>query len=109
MAIQRQEIQLPQTGVEGPSQLQVQDSFGVSEVAPNPNRELLSTLSKFGDKVAAGELKKEAQANYAAGQALRAAGEELTGKEPAPSRKGYKALDAKLRAHLVITNKIDPP
>jgi GH24 family phage-related lysozyme (muramidase) len=98
MAIQRQEIQLPQTGVEGPSQLQVQDSFGVSEVAPNPNRELLSTLSKFGDKVAAGELKKEAQANYAAGQALRAAGEELTGKEPAPSRKGYKALDAKLRA-----------
>lgn len=98
MPIQRQAIQLPQTGVEGPAQLQVQDSFGVSRVAPNPNNDVLNTLTKFGNKVAAGEMQKEVQANYAAGQALRAAGKELTGKEPAPSRKGFKALDAKLRA-----------
>lgn len=95
---QRQEIQLPQVGQEGPAQLQVQDSFGVSRVAPDPNKEVFNTLARFGNKVAMGELQKEAQANYASGQALRAAGQELTGQEPAPTRKGYNALNAKLKA-----------
>lgn len=99
MAIQRQETNFPRVGGGGgAAPLPIQDSFGVSRVAPNPNQPALDTLMKFGNKVAASEIQKEAQANFAAGQALRAAGKELTGQEPAPSRRGFKALDAKLRA-----------
>jgi len=96
--VQRTETQMPQVGQQGPAQLQVQDTFGVSRVAKDPNPDVASTLLKFGNKVAADEYNKEVQANFAAGQALRASGATLTGKEPLPSRKGFKALDAKLRA-----------
>ena len=102
MTTQRQAIQLPQVGVQGPAQLQVQDSFGVSQVASDPNKRVLNTLLKFGNKVAADEMDKEIQANYVAGQSLRRSNAELTGKEPLPTKKGYAALNAKLQAQQLM-------
>jgi hypothetical protein len=97
--IQREAINDPNaTGVAAPSQVQAQDTYGVSKVGSNFNADTLQSIAKFGERMGVRELEKEAKANYVAGQSLRASAGALTGKEAAPTRRGFKALDAKLKA-----------
>jgi lysozyme len=97
--IQRTGINDPNaTGVAAPDQVQAQDTFGVSKVGSSYNADILKSLAKFGERMGVRELEKEAKANFIAGQSLRAGAGTLTGKEPAPTRRGFKALDAKLKA-----------
>jgi GH24 family phage-related lysozyme (muramidase) len=70
--------------------------FGNTKVSSGVN-DAMQAIGKFGQQVGIAQIEKEAKADFVAGQALRAAGEELTGKERPPSRQGYKALDAKLK------------
>ena len=96
--------------VSAPGALQVQNSFGVAKVAPNAAANTLSTLAKFGVQASVQKLQEQAKADFVSGQGLRAAGGELQGGEAPPSRKGFKALDAKLRAqdwHLSQKKQID--
>ena len=89
-----------------PQALQVQDSFGVARVNPHSDmKNLLSSIAKFSEKVGVQQLKEQADADYISGQGLRAAGQELTGKERPPSRKGHKAMDGKLRAQALFLSE----
>ena len=87
----------PNTVQQGDTFARTQGSvFGDTRVSSGVN-DALQAIGKFGTQIGAAQIKKEAQADFVSGQALRAAGGELTGKERPPSRQGYKALDAKLK------------
>lgn len=80
------------------------DTFGASQssvfgdtTVNSAVNDAMHAIGKFGAQVGAEQINKQVKADYVSGAALRAAGEELTGKERPPSRQGYKALDAKLK------------
>lgn len=89
-------IQPVQTYAAAP--LEQVNTFGVERVAPDPNQDVKSTILKFGTQLAGKMLDAEVQANYVAGQTLHATGGELDPNAPLPTRKGFMAMDAKLRA-----------
>ncbi len=68
--------------------------FGQTQVQGN---RLLSSLAKFGTEIGAVEMEKQAKANFLQGQTMRAAGEEMAEGVAPPTRRGYKAMDAKIK------------
>lgn len=73
------------------------DTFApLSSTGVSDSQAFLQTVAKFGTKVGAAEFQKEQSANFVRGQGLAASGQELTGSEPAPTRKGFEAMSSKL-------------
>lgn len=68
--------------------------FGQTQVQGS---RLLNSLAKFGTEVGAIEYEKQQKAAFLRGQTMRAAGEEMQDTPAPPTRRGYKAMDAKIK------------
>lgn len=71
------------------------DTFARQVGQPTPNP-ALDAVIRFGKQAGLDELEKNAKANFAAGQALRAGGEAMAEGALPPTRKGFEAMDAKI-------------
>jgi len=68
--------------------------FGDTTVRTSP---LLEGLAKFGTKLGMAEMEKTAKANFLAGQTMRSSGEAMAEGLAPPTRRGFKAMDAKIK------------
>lgn len=68
--------------------------FGQTQVQGS---RVLNSLAKFGTEVGAVEFEKQQKAAFLQGQTMRASGEELSDSPAPPTRRGFKAMDAKIK------------